>query len=166
VQERGEPHGEACVRVGGRLDDAEDVVVERGVELWEERGEDARLTCEPERSRGLPAEQKPRQFVAEPLTRDEADIAGLLLHLPKRRLVGRQPALGDETQTANEAERVLGEAARPDGPQHPVAEILLSVEGVDELVGLETARDRVTVKSRRAMSSSIDSAGSATISKS
>ena len=108
VEEGAEPHLEPVTGVGRRLDDLEDVLVEREVlpvarllvphdsgELRQQRLEHARLPRKPQRPGRLAAEQELRQLPhpvrrqapADPFRRHERDPGGVLAHLRARRVV-------------------------------------------------------------------------------
>ena len=153
VEERGQPNAQRKPGVGCRLNDLERVLVDgqcvpaalllepdRRLELRQEVNEHARVAGEPQRLGRLRPEQQLRQLphpvgreaASDSLTRDELDARRLLAHLPKRLLVGAQAELRDEPETANEPQRILGEAGRRDGPQRPRLEIVAAMVGIDE----------------------------------
>ena len=85
----------------------------------------------------------------------------------QRRLVGLEPELRDEAEPANEPQRVLGEAPRRDRAQHARSGGRRGRRrGRESSPSASRRAIALTVKSRRARSSSTDAAGSTTISKS
>ena len=120
MEERSEPHCEDVVRIGGCLHDGEDVIgeVARRPELGDQLDEHARFARDTERLRRARTEQELRQLAhpvrgetpADALARDELDRGRLRLHLASRLLVELEAELRDETQSAHEPQRILGEA--------------------------------------------------------
>src|SRR5579884_1631341 len=164
VEERCEPHRERIARVRGRLNDGEQVLVERqvlagalllepdcGRELGNQLRQDAGVAHEPERLAGTGAEEELRELTqavggepaADPLAGDDAHTPRVLAQLSQRLVVRLEIELRDEPQAADEAERVLLEAPRRDGPQDSGTQVALAAEGIDELAGRESPRDRV-----------------------
>ena len=164
VQQRRQAHLERRPRVGGRLDDGEDVLVERQglavalllvadrrCELGQHVDEDAGVPREPQRLGRMRAEQElgelaqpvRRQPAADPLTRDVLDPRRPLAHLPQRVVVGIDVELRDEAKAADDPERVVAEARRPGRAEDAPLEIGAAAERVDDLPRLEPPRDRV-----------------------
>ena len=119
VQQSGEAHGQRARR-GSH--DLEDVLVDRAAlarvvrvvadhrpELGDDREQHAGVAREPQRLRGLRAEQQLRQLphavrlqaAADPFGRDEPDVRCLFLHLAQRLVVGCEVELRDEAKPAN-----------------------------------------------------------------
>ena len=187
MQERRQAHLERRPRVGGRLDDGEDVLVERQglavalllvadrrCELGQHVDEDAGVPREPQRLGRMGAEQElgelpqpvRRQPAADPLTRDVLDPRRPLAHLPQRVVVGIDIELRDEAKAADDPERVVAEACRPGRAEDAPFEIAAAAERVDDLPVSSRRAIALIVKSRRSMSCSSEISLSATISKS
>ena len=124
---------------------------DRRLELRQQGSEDACVTRQPQRLRGVLTEQKLRelthpvgvQAAADALAGDEAHAVCFVAHLLQRRLIRSQTQLGDEAQAAHEAQWVLREAVRADGPQDAALEIGGTPERIDQLARVEAAGDRV-----------------------
>ena len=164
VQKRAEAHRERRVRIGCRLDDGEDVLVERqmlaravlleaerGFELREQRGEDAGVARETQGPGGLAAEQQLRELshsvrvktAADAFGGDELNAWSRLAHLAQGVLVRLETELRDEAESPHQPEGILGEAPRAHGPEHAVLQILGAVERVDDLTRRKPLRHRV-----------------------
>ena len=164
VQQRRQAHLERRPGVGGRLDDGEDVLVERQVlavalllvadrrrELGQHVDEHAGVPREPQRLRRMRAEQELRELphpvrrqpAADPLARDVLDPRRPLAHLAQRVLVGIDVELRDEAEAADDPERVVAEARRPGRAEDAPLEVGAAAERVEDLPRLEPPRDRV-----------------------
>ena len=77
------------------------------------------------------------------LARDERDARGLRAHLFECLGVRLEPELRHEAQAADEAQRILGKAARPNGAEHAVPQIVGSSERIDYLPRFQPPRHRV-----------------------
>ena len=164
MQQRREPHLERRARVGGRLDDGEDVLVERQVleaalllvadrrrELGQHVDEDAGVPRQPQRLRRVGAEQELGELAhpvrgqpaADPLAGDVVDPRRPLAHLAQRVLVGIDVELRDEAEAADDPERVVAEARRPGRAENAPLEVGAAAERVEDLPRLEPTRDRV-----------------------
>jgi hypothetical protein len=122
VQQRSQSNLERCAGVGRRLDDGEDVLVERavegGLELGDQLQEHPSVPGEPERLGRMRAEEQLRELphpvgaesAADALRRHEPHRLGVLAHLGQRLLVRVEVVLGDEAEPADEPKRVLAEA--------------------------------------------------------
>jgi hypothetical protein len=164
VQERAQADLEP-VACGRRvLDHREHVLVERqmlaravldvpgrGGELRQQVLEHAAVAGEPERLRGLGAEQQLRELAhpvarepaADPLGRDVVDLGGPLAHLAERVLVRVEVELGDEAEPAHDPERVVAEARGRRRAKDPALEVGPPAERVEQLAGLEPPGHRV-----------------------
>ncbi len=161
VQQRGQPNRQRHRRV---RDDCEGVLVDRSAlalvlrvvadhrsELGDERHENAAIAREPQRLRDARAEQEPRQLAhavrleaaADALSGYESNARRFVDHLAQRLVVRREVELRDEAQAADDSQWILCERTRRNGSKHAVVEILLAVEGIDELVVGKPARDRI-----------------------
>ena len=187
VEQRREPHRERCARVGGRLHDLEDVLVERqalAAAVLLEADTAARTPAAARRARRCRARaaapspgwrraaastarpSRRREPAADPLRRDEPIRRRPLAHLAQRLLVGLEAELRDEAEAADDPQRVLAEARRPRRAQDAAARSSRPPSG-STARRLEPAGDRVDGEvAPRHVVLERDADASATISKS
>ena len=164
VEERREADAEPRAGVGGRLDDAEEVLVERQLvvaallveadrrfELGQDLDERAGVAREPERLRRRGAEEELRELAqavarepaSDPLAGDVDESRRPFPHLPLRLGIEVEAELRDEAETAHDSQRIVLEAHARSSSAGSGARGRQPAERIDQLARRQPARDRV-----------------------
>ena len=113
------------------------------VQLGQDRLGQPDLLHEAQGAEHAVAHDDPLQLGEHALLRHRGGLRGARAGQLARRRLGREPVLGGQAHEAHDAQRVVGERARPDGAQAARGEVAGATERVDPPAAAQRLGDRV-----------------------